>query len=486
MRTPDVRPFHWIPLFLAGCLWGAVANAGDDAPATVTVKRGPLPGVVEVKGLLVPVRFETVAPEPDAWRGKLEVLEAAAEGPVVEGQTLMRFVDEDYRQELRAKDRALELARIDLDQKARGFALLKSGWSRDRNGWARSLEGAKRDKQYADQALERFVTVERKLKDQDDEYAMEGRRISIQNMREELQQLEKMYKEDDLTEETEEIVLNRNRRNMERMLASFERFKLRWEYDRTIDRPREHERLVEAAERAATNLAWMESTGPQELRQAEIALEKAREDYAKAEVELGDLRTDEAIFTLTAPMRGYAVRGQLDGGTWKNLGKDEAYEVGATVGARQVVYTIVDEAEMRVHTSVKEADLADIVVGQAASFTTALTGKDALEASVGAVARYGSGGTYEVILRVTTKNERLRAGLACEAKIVRAAGPEVLSVPVGCLRQTDGVWHVWVVTDEGPQQTAVEVGRKEGDRMELTSGVTAGQVVLATPPKPEK
>jgi len=463
--------------------WGRDVLAADDAPATETVQRAPLGGTIDVKGTLVPAKHEEVAPDPQSWRGKLEVIEAAQEGPVVKGQTLMRFVDEDYRRELTERERKLELARMDLDQKERSFALRKNGWIQGRGGWSRQLEAAERTKQRADEALERFDTVERKLKEQEANYALEGRRISIQNMREELDQLEKMYKEDDLTEETEEIVLKRNRRNLERMLESFERYKNRWEYARTIDLPREHERLAEAAERAATDIAWLQATLPQDLRRAELDLQTTREGLARAEAELEKLRKDEAVFTLAAPIEGYAVRGQLGDGAWKGLDRDEAYEPGATVGAKQVVFTVVDESVMRIRTSVKEADLPDVEVGQPVSFHTSLTGHDDLEGSVGKVARYGSGGTYDVILRVTKKDERLRTGLAADVKIVRAKGEAVLSVPTKCLESGKDGSYVWVVTEgQAPARTKVEIARRVGGRTEIVSGLEAGQRVLAEPP----
>jgi multidrug resistance efflux pump len=463
--------------------WHAPAWAGDGAPATVVVKRGPLSAALDVEGTLVPEHHAQVAPKFEAYGGKLEILEAAPEGPVVKGQILLRLDDETYHREVRAKERDLAIARLDLERSEQAQARRKQGWDLGRGGWARALDDAVRRKKLADEALERFVDVERKLREEDARAELEGRRIALTNTQEELAQLEKMYKEDDMVEETEGIVLKRNRRHLERMLASFQRYKNRWEYDQTVKLPRELERLTTEAQRAAANLTWLQTTRPLEVKKAELELEKAREKADAAERALGKLRQDAGAFLLTAPMAGQAVRGRLEHGAWKDLGDDEAYEAGKTVRAGQVLYTVVDDGDLQVRTQVKEADLAEVRPGQPASVTTPLTGKEPLEAEVARVARYGTQGNYAVVLRLLASDGRLRTGLGCKAQIVRARGDDVLSVPVGCLRHEDGKDWVWRLGADGPVRTEVRVGHGLAGRAELVEGVSAGSVLLARPPQ---
>lgn len=453
--------------------------AGDEsaAPATVVVKLGPLGDAVKTKGSIVPASFERAACELESYRGPLEIVEAVPEGPVVKGQTLVRFSDETYREQLVAKERSFALARIKL-QKAEIDARLRPDET------AASLDSLVRKKRLADEALERFETVERKMLEEGKIYSFQGRRNQIQNMREELAQLQKMYTEDDLTEETEEIVLKRNKRNFERMLQSFEWAKKRHEYDMKVDLPRRHESLRASARKARQSLERFQSTMALDKEAQKLGLEKAREDFAKAEEDMAEFRADGEKLTVKAPIAGYAVRGTFAGGSWKSLASPKSYEPGEDgFKSGQTLYTVVDEGKLRVETSIKEADLAHVKAGLAANVTTAVTGKQAFEGEVAVVARYGTGGKYAVTLRLKSGHVLLRAGLSCSVEISKAAGGDVLSVPAACVLMEKDKAYVFVAGEEEPVKTAVKVGRKAGGRVVLTDGVKAGQRLLAAPPK---
>ncbi len=449
-------------------------KSSGDAPATVTVRRGPLGGTVETKGTVVPARYERVTIEFKAYRGKLEIAESVPEGPVVKGQTLLRFEDEDYKEVLATSERDLEIKRLGLERAERLHALSKTTLALKRDEVMRS-------KRLAEEALDRFQKVERKLREEDAKYSFKGRSISILNMREELAQLEKMYTEDDLTEETEEIVLKRNRRNMERMLESFERYKNRHEYSLKTSLPREHEKLRLAVRRAVASFERLQATESLERASAELGMEGSREGFAKAEKALAELKEDGAAFTLKAPMAGYAVRGSFVQGGWKGLDSDEAYEAGETMKSGQTPYTIVDESTMRVHTTVKEADVASIKAGATASIKTDLTGDDALEAEVALVARYGAGGSYRVVLRVKAKDARLRTGIRCKAEIHQVDRVDVLSIPASAMSIVDEIHLVWGIDGKS---IPIKIGKTVGDRVEVTEGLTAGQKIRAEPGDP--
>ncbi|MDA1195188.1 MAG: hypothetical protein O2894_08375 [Planctomycetota bacterium] len=450
-------------------------EAGDkakEAPELVTVVRGPLGATIEAKGTLVPVEHARITIEFEAYRGRIEIVESAPEGPVVKGQVLTRFDETEYREQLEVRARDIELRRIGLERAER---LHEVG----AEALALRRDEALRARRLADEALARFVEVERKLSEEDAKYNLEGRTLGIENTREELAQLEKMYTEDDLTEETEEIVLRRNRRNMERMIDAFERFRKRFDYDARVGLEREHEGLRLALRKAASGLDAVQATLALDLKKGEIDLDVARAQLREAEEGLQKLSGDADAFRLIAPIAGQAVRGSFDSGAWKGLGNDEAYEAGEKMNAGQVPWTIVNESAMRVHTSVKEDDLADVKAGGSASFTTALTGEDVLQAEVGFVARYGAGGNYQVILRVQSADERLRAGLGCTAKLARAAPEQVLSLPATCIKSEGGKHYAW--TEDGTR-VELRIGRKVDDRVEILEGLTAGTPVLAAPP----
>ena len=71
----------------------------------------------------------------------------------------------------------------------------------------------------------------------------------LEYSQDELDQLEKMYTEDELTEESEEIVLKRARRSVESAERSRDRSLLRVQRQREMDVPREKIQKEEALKR---------------------------------------------------------------------------------------------------------------------------------------------------------------------------------------------------------------------------------------------
>ena len=482
------RPATWTAflLFPALLLMPIVDLSAEEASSrtsteTVSVSRGPLGATIKAKGQLVPLRHESVASEPESYRGPLKIAETAKEGRVVEGQVLVRFEEEDYVEELAERERGLQAARNRLERQVHDFRL------REREA-ALAMDDAIRKKQQADQALERYLGFERKAKEQEAVLGYQGAVDRIKDQQEELEQLEKMYNEDDLTEETEEIVLNRARRSLERALKYHAFRKSRHDYDMEVLLPRVHEDLRIRQRRATTTLERLQATQPLDMQKAEMDLAKAKRDFEKAEKELETFRSDRSQLILKAPMAGYAVAATLKGGSWDGLGSlASTLAPGKTVKRGQVLFTVVDDAVLDVHTSIKEADLLHVADGGPASVRTALTGKDVFEAKIDQVARYGAGGTHAVVLRILSKDKRLRAGLACTVELPKADNEDVLSVPAASVHEEDGTAYVFVRDGDGTvTKTKVTLGEKAAGRVEIVEGVPAGTRVLKTPPSSEK
>ena len=67
----------------------------------------------------------------------------------------------------------------------------------------------------AQQDYDNFVQVDRERQIKSAAYNLKSSQSTLENAKEELEQLEQMYKEDDLTEESEEIVLKRAKQSVE-------------------------------------------------------------------------------------------------------------------------------------------------------------------------------------------------------------------------------------------------------------------------------
>src|SRR5581483_8118679 len=116
------------------------------------------------------------------------------------------------------------------------------------------LAAAEQAKKVADEDLQDFLLKGRAFSEQMSDFRVKSARHMLESAREELRQLEKMYKANDLTEETEELILKRQRHHVE-MAAFFAKSAEKWHEETVkVELPRRDRHLRDAAEKQALAL----------------------------------------------------------------------------------------------------------------------------------------------------------------------------------------------------------------------------------------
>ena len=113
------------------------------------------------------------------------------------------------------------------------------------------FEDADRSDREAKEDFKRYNEIDRPMTIKSAEFMVKYYNFNLDYEKDELDQLEKMYKADDLTEETEEIVLKRQRNSVEFAEFSLENAKLNSDEMLNIRLPRMDIRIKESLERAA-------------------------------------------------------------------------------------------------------------------------------------------------------------------------------------------------------------------------------------------
>ncbi len=190
----------------------------EDGPALVTAEKGRFAVVLDLEGVLDARDAVAVEVHTDAFDGGLDVasapiLAAAAPGTatVAKDEVLVVFSTEKIDEQLAAGRRELDVAKAALER-------AREELKRDEAESARALARAKVDKERAVEALDYFKTVARAKRTTESDLEMKSMNDSISDQQEELEQLRKMYKADDVVEETEKIVMARSERSLERSL----------------------------------------------------------------------------------------------------------------------------------------------------------------------------------------------------------------------------------------------------------------------------
>jgi len=162
---------------------------------------------------------------------------------------------------------------------------------------------------------------------------------------------------------------------------------------------------------------------------------------------------------------------------------ERAVSVGdyVTKGAR--VATVVSIDPLRVELTVPEQAIAQIKVGQRVRLTVDAYPGEEFEATIRFVSP-----SVRVDQRALTveaiapnKDGRLKPGLFVTAFIQQAAAASALTVPATAVETVSGTSRVYVVKDGKTEERIVTVGQKVDVRVEVTSGVKDGELVVAEP-----
>jgi multidrug resistance efflux pump len=497
-----VRYLACLALVLAGCDLAPQAGPGAPAakgpagtgaaaaatkPGRYTVRKGPFKIEVALKGTLEAEGMSEVAYRPEAQaaeaQAKLTVVKAVEHGtPVRKGDVLVRLdtskMDQAIR-DLRADRRQAEVA---LKLAEEEFPFLEKSAPQE-------LTAAERAKTRADEDLKRFLDVGREASAKAAEFAVKSATHSLAYAKEELRQLEKMYRADDLREETEEIILKRQRHAVE--AAEFALRTAKRQRDRTIklELPRREQTLKESADRLALALDRIKATQALTLAQKRSALERMKNDLRKTADRFRKLGKDRAAMTLHAPADGIVYYGKCERGQWTTAAVTGKLRPGGTLTADEVVVTVVKPRPLFVRALVDEKQLSLVRVGSKGKVVATADADLRLPATVEKVSRVPvAPGRFEARIAVELPEHAaaLMPGMACTVKLVPYVQRSAVAVPEGAVftdELDDDKHFVYAAGKNGkPYMRPVAVGRKCGGRVEIVDGLAEGDKVWLEKP----
>jgi len=458
----------------------AVEKAAAQAAQTVAAERGEFEVVLELKGAFEPVDMEVVDGRPEAFTQPLEIVRIAPHGARVSaGDVILELAAEridravtDLEIDLAADEKSLELARRELAAAEASTPL--------------DLADAERQHRVATENLERFTAVGRALAEDAARFGVAAAEQRLRSAKEELAQLEKMYADKDLTEETEEMILQRTRFDV----AAAERFlrqaSVGTEDTLALDLPRRAVELEQAATRATLALHRARVTLPLQLEQKRLGLAKQEHDRRQSLRKLDDLRRDRGLTTRKSPCAGVLYHGRLVDGAWTNPSSAKA-TVGQAIPPGELAFTVVVPGAVRFRGRLEEKDLH--LVGPGLTGRVTPTGYPDVQAATALVPGFApvpKDGKYDAVFAVTQtgSDATIAAGMTGTARFVVRSRPDAITVPEAVVfRGADGGRVVYVERDGAdPEKRAVRVGLTSGGRTEILEGLAAGDRVRTTQP----
>jgi multidrug resistance efflux pump len=464
----------------------AAKEGADEAakPATHKVKKAPFRIEVNLDGVFEAQNVAEIALRPQEW-AMMQVLKAADHGTAVKQGDLVLQIDPEKIDRAISDLRAdLQLNEISMKQADQQQAALEKTAPLD-------MEANERGHRMAEEDWKQYLAVDKPLSLRSAELLLQMNKDFVEYQEEELRQLEKMYKADDLMEETEKIVLKRARDSVARAKFGLERAQAAHDESLKFTMPRFEEKLKDATARAEIEFNRAKVNLPLALSKQRLDHEKLKIQRALSEEKLKKLMADRELMTVKAPIDGVLYYGKFVRGKWSTgLGGSDTLRRGAPVLPNDVIMTVVQPRPLAVHITVPEAQLQNIQPGLQGTIEPAAFNQLKLTGMVQRVSAVPiSAGSFDSLLTVAADAAAgpIVPGMACDVKFVPYKKADALTVPPKSVftEELDPTkQYVYLVGKDGkPEKRPVTLGKRNEKQAEVLQGLAEGDVILTEKPK---
>jgi len=413
--------------------------------------------------------------EPKQW-ANFKVKELIAHGSQVKkGDLLISFETEEFEKALleatqSAKSRALSLATTQ-----RELADLEITTPQ-------ALEAEELKFARTKEAFDHYQNEGMALEIEQAEERLDRARRSLSYAQEELKQLLKMYEEDGITEETEEIILKRQKstvKSAELALKAAQQA-TQWELEKTI--PRKAHDLKIGMQSATLAYETAKLNIPRILEQKRITVAKAIRDAQEADDKLKELESDQELLSLRAPSDGLVYYGKIDNGSWSIENTSKYLFEKGMVPADSVFMSLVPELntltlhatlnqEQRLTLPSEAKGLASVKGMTGASYSVELSKMDLAPQA---------DGTYKISLKATLpKGHAIVTGMNATVKLITYQNDKAIVIPQAALTEQNGKNTVRIKMADGKTELrTVQTGHQFENKIEILEGLSVDQVIL--------
>ncbi len=481
MNRNIIKDMKQILKLAATVMLGFTLSAADEnttaKPGGIhKVKNGPFNINLSLKGTFAPAKAHAILLRPKAWTDLTVAEDAAAHGTTVSANDVLVKLKAKKLEEKIADTRlALELSSLDYAVAVAEYTFATNIAVMDRTVATNALARLEAD-------FKRYEAKTLALSEKSARFSLLTSQNSLAYAEEELKQLKKMYAADDITEETEEIILQRATHAVNRAKHFLERSESTAANTLTATLPREKEDKIDALERARLGTTKTTSTHQEKIRKLKIGLDQQAIALKRAEEGLAKLEADLKLLSVRAPAGGMVYYGKFTDGIWggQKMVAPKLRKEGK-LAAGEVFMTVL-EPGLVVVGSIGEADLRKVAGGITGWATPTAEPAHRVPVTVKSISRVPTAPGQYAIRLVANLGDKgyLVPGMSCDIKLKVYENNAALTVPSTALRQNEAgatVLHV-----KGPmgstEERVVKIGNSHGGKTVITEGIKAGDEVL--------
>lgn len=196
----------------------------------------------------------------------------------------------------------------------------------------------------------------------------------------------------------------------------------------------------------------------QQLDQARLSFENAKNNLRSAKLTAGDV-------TIKTSVAGIVNSRKIEPGSYVNPGT--------------AAFEIVNVSSLKLRVNVDEKNVATLAVGQPVNVTASVYNDKTYSGRITFIAPKSDGSlNFPVEIEVPNKGNELRAGMYGTAHFGGNSTANVLVVPRAAFVGSVSDNTIFVAKDGKAVETKVVSGRSFGDKIEIVSGLNAGDVVI--------
>lgn len=456
--------------YIVPALIAASAHAGE-----VTLEAKPFAVTHKFSATVLPEAAVPTRLDAEAWAA-FKIVDIADHGSQVKkGEPLLTFETEDIDQKIVDIQSAIATGSLELDQAKLDLATLEKTIPEQ-------MARLKRAAEIAAEELAYFKETSRKSAEETAAQSLKRQEQLLASYREELKQLLQMYEADDITEDTEEIILQKQRDSVEYAEFALRMEKLDHQRKLAVSLPREEISLIEKRNDTALQLEKGTKDLPRSLDLKRLEVATLEISLKRQKEALAELEADRKLFEIKAPDDGFFYHGIIENGKWTTgeLVKELKPGGDAPVGESFATF-FPATTNLVVSAFLNQSDALALAVGSRG--VAVLAGREGVSIPVvftNLDVVPGPDGFYNATLTAEwPESFKPMAGQALEVRMVSYAVEKAIAVPVKAIDFGANGWTVEVKLADGKtERRTVTRGNASGEVVEITAGLEAGQVVI--------
>ena len=445
---------------------GDLQEMSKDAPKELTVKASPFKIETKISGILVPTKTQPLFLSPKRWKNF--VIETAPQhgAEIKKGEPIIVFETESI-------DKILVEQKDSIKEKELNFAIANRELTELQQKNTLSLASSKRRLEHAEADLAYHETTGLPANKEELANRLQQTEDFLTYQKEELVQLLKMYEEDDITEETEEIILTRQKARVRDAKNNVKEQKRENALSLEVRFPRELISLQSTVEKARIDYATAKLNLERKFELKKLEVAKLERALTEATTALEETEADRSLLEVIAEFDGHVFYGEFIDGQWKKGKAPEFLKTGGKVPTETTFLTLVDNSSpLALHALLESEKVKEM--------QSALTNGEENTPKIEISPYPNLAGKHLVALEAKPAEPFQFPAQKDEAELVFYQVEEAISIPNSVVKtREDGTSYVMLKLSEGDsEEREVQLGKNNGDLVEILSGLEEGQVIL--------